>query len=286
MKRILTALIFGIFVLSGLTKAQTSYDYSSLKAVLVVGQIEDETASAIKSMDKIADFLEIKGVKIFRFYDDKADWDSIKTASKDANFFIYSGHGSNLGEGGKTGGLILKTDISSKDIVQDLKLNSNSIILFKSVCGGAGSSAGDNRDIGINVAEYRVSNYSKPFFDVGASCYYAINSGDGCLTFLKNFFAEKTVQECFDISAKWYKIEISKKYKYGNSKQICIASYEPEGFSTLTSYDIKILKVGSKISTDTIKTIKKVPSYKNYSIAYVANPNFSIKNMLSYQIKK
>ncbi len=182
--------------------------------------------------------------------------------------------------------MIIKTSITSKKIIEELKLSPNSIVIFKSVCRGAGSSAGDNGDIGITEAVKRVTDYSKPFFDIGASCYYANNMGSGCFSFLKNFFAEKTVQECFDISAKWYKIEISKKYKYGNSKQICIASYEPEGFSTLTSYDIKILKVGSKISTDTIKTIKKVPSYKNYSIAYVANPNFSIKNMLSYQIKK
>jgi len=281
MKNLILTIIF-VFLFFGFSKAQTSYDYSTLKAVLVVGHQEEGTPSAVVAMNKIADFLEIKGVKVFRFYDDKADWDSIKAASKNANIFIYSGHGSTLGEGGKTGGLILKTRVSSKDIKDGLKLSSNSVILFKSVCGGAGSSAGDNRDIGINLAEYRVSNYSKPFFDIGASCYYASNGGDDCLTFLKDFFYGKTAKECFEISARWHKIEILKQYKYDKSKQISIASWEPEGFATLISYDIKTVRVGTEISSDTIKTVKKVPAYKSYGIAYVANPDFSVKDMLNF----
>lgn len=278
-KLIFIILVFKFF---GFSNAQTVKDYSSLKAVLVVGHQEDGTASAMEAMNKIANFLKKNEVKVFRFYDDETDWNKIKTASKNANFFIYSGHGSNIGEGGKTGGLILKTRVTSKQIIEELQLKNKSVVIFKSVCGGAGSSAGDNRDVGIAVAETRVSDYSKPFFDVGASCYYANNMGSGCLSFLKNFFSGKTINECFRISAKGDKIEMSRPYKYDSNKQISIAGNKAKGFATLISYDIKTVRVGAKTSSDTIKTVKKVPAYKSYDIAYVANPDFTIKDMLNF----
>ena len=90
---------------------------------------------------------------------------------------------------GKYGGLDLNKAISSEDIVNDLKLRSNAIIIFKSVCGGAGSSASDDGDIGIKKAIERVSDYSRPFLNIGASAYYANNFGEGCLSFLNDFFS-------------------------------------------------------------------------------------------------
>ena len=270
MKNIILTIIF-VFLFFGFSKAQTTEDYSSLKAVLVVGVHEKKDTSAIKSMNEIADFLKIKGVKVFRFYEDEANWNNIKTTSKDANFFIYSGHGSTMGEGGRSGGLCLKTMVSSKEIIEGLQLKSNSVVIFKSVCRGAGSSAGDNGDIGINEALKRVTDYSKPFFDVGASCYYANNLGSGCLSFLRNFFSEKSVKECFELSSKtWSKIEVSKKYKYDSSKQISIASIDWGGTATRTTY------------INGVKKVEKVASYKSYDIAYVANPDFSVKDMLNF----
>lgn len=271
MKHLFTGIIISILVLSGFAKAQTFLNFSSLNAVLVVGHQEDGTASAIESMDELANFLKSKDVKLYRFYDDEADWNKIKAASKKADFFIYSGHGSTMGEGGKTGGLCLKTMVTSKQIIEGLQLKSNSIVIFKSVCRGAGSSAADNGDIGINEAVKRVTDYSKPFFDIGASCYYANNMGSGCLSFLKNFFSDKSVKECFELSAKtWSKIEMSKKYKYDSSKQISIASTDWGGTATRTTY------------TNGVKKTEKIASSKSYDIAYVANPDFTIKDMLNY----
>ncbi len=57
----------------------------------------------------------------------------------------------------------------------------------------AGSSAGDNGDIGGKKALKRVSDYSKPFLKIGASAYYANNFGEGCLSFLNDFFECKNI---------------------------------------------------------------------------------------------
>jgi len=279
-KSLLTTFLIAIFSLFGFVQpenapksgaTQSAVDgrpFASLTAVLVVGPQEDGTLAAEKSMDEIADLLIGHGVTVHRFYAENADWEKIKIVAKSANFFIYSGHGSTLGEGGKTGGLCLKTMVSSKKMMEDLQLKDNAMVIFKSVCRGAGSSASDDGDIGIQEALVRVSDYAKPFFQTGASCYYANNIGNGCQSFLADFFSGKTIQECFEISARsWAKIEFSKPYVFDSKKVISIASTEWEGTTTRTTY------------TNGVKTVEEFPSTKNYDIAYVANPGFTIKDM-------
>jgi hypothetical protein len=259
-------------------------------AVLVVGPQEDGTQDAIYEMKKIGVYLKSQGVHLKTFYGNNANWNEIRKAANGASFFIYSGHGGSLGENGNAGGLFLTNSVSSQDIVNDLHLKRNSVVIFKSVCNGAGSSAGDDGDIGINEATKRVTYYSKPFFEIGAACYYANNLGDGCLYFLKYFFEGKTIKECFINSTQsWWTqtstrngvtteekvlgedpqadIEFEKSYKYNRKMNISIASTNWGGSSTLTTY------------RNGVKTVKQVPSSKGYSIAYVSDPNFSIKKL-------
>lgn len=241
----------------------------SLKAILVVGPQEEGTSDAILSMDEIADILSAKGISVQRFYDNQADWNKIIAAAKGANIFIYSGHGSTMGGKGRAGGLCLTTMISSEKIVSELKLHENALVVFKSVCNGAGSSAGDNGDIGVEEAVKRVSDYSTPFFKIGAACYYADNLGNGCLGFFKNFFAGKTIKECFIESTKnWAHIETERTFLFEHSMKISIASTNWGGTKTRTSY------------INGVKKIENIASSKDYDIAFVANPGFTIKTLM------
>ena len=281
MKKIISIPFIAIFVISffsgfkhiteSIEPENTGDDtlFPSLKAVLIVGPQEGNTASAIEKMKKIAAFFKKKGVEVESYYDDKAVWENIKDAAKDADFFIYSGHGTSLGEDGKTGGLCLSARISSKEITEELELGENAVVIFKSVCMGAGSSASDHEDIGIEEAETRVSDYSMPFFELGASCYYANNMGGGCLNFLRCFFTGETVKACYEKTTQtWAEIEISKQYKFDNTKQISIASTNFGGTSTVTTY-----KNG-------VKTVEERPSVKSYTIAFVANVDFTIDDLI------
>jgi hypothetical protein len=154
--------------------------------------------------------------------------------------------------------------------VNDLKLRSNAIVIFKSVCGGAGSSASDDGDIGIKKAIERVSDYSRPFLNIGASAYYANNFGEGCLSFLNDFFEGKTIKECFGNSIGWSaKLEIEKNYKFDKRKSIGLASSDWGGTVTKTSY------------INGVKSVREVPATKDYDIAYVANPRYSISTLKS-----
>lgn len=247
--------------------------YQNLTAVLIVGPQQDETPKAIEKMEAIHAFFKEKGIKVASFYDNQTDWEDIKKECKDASFFVYSGHGATMGERGKTGGLVLKSNIKGKQIAEELKFRKNTIIIFVSVCRGAGSSAGDNGDIGINEAINRVSDYSNSFFKVGATAYYANNFEGGVLAFLNDFFSGLTISECFERSAKtWTKIEINNPYRFDSSKRISIASkWEPTG--TRISY-IKGVRIEEPVT-----------AFKNYNIAFVAKRDFSLQDLISKKKK-
>ncbi len=237
---------------------------------MVLGHLEDDTEKEIKKMEIIAKFLTSKGVKVQSFYDKKAIWADIAKASENANFFIYRGHGVQLGEGGTWGGLSLVQSVSAADIAK-IKLAANSLVLFQSVCGGAGSSASDNSDIGLKEANKRVNEYSNTFIKAGAAAYFAVNTQDGVLNTLKALFEGKTLQEAYAKACEyWYKIEFTRAVKKETPNiEISIASSEGGGTATRTTY------------INGVKTVEEIPSIKSYDVAYVAPLNFRLDNMLT-----
>ena len=94
------------------------------------------------------------------------------------------------------------------------------------------------------------------------------NFGNGCLSFLNDFFEGKTMKECFDNSIGWSaKLEVDQNYRYDKSKSIGVASCDWGGTVTKTSY------------INGVKSVREVPATKDYDIAYVANPRFSISTL-------
>jgi hypothetical protein len=266
----LNLLIASVFFLlsSQFTNAQQSY--SSMRALLIVGHQEDGTSSAINDMNKIAAVFEQHGIQVYKFYDSRASWNDIKSVAPNCNFLVYSGHGSTMGENGESGGLCINQMVSTAEMLSELRLKTNSMVLFKSVCRGAGSSAGDLGDIGISEAIKRVTSYSNPFFKIGAMAYYANNYGGGVEGFLKNFLAKESLSNCFTQSAElWTDIECDKSFTKDATKRIGIASSAGGGTSTVTTYH------------NGVKTVKEVENAKSYDIAYVGAAGFSITAMLS-----
>lgn len=246
----------------------SNFGQAKLKAILVVGNNQAGTADAIKSMNNVAAVLTKNNVEVQKFYDNNANWEDIVAASKGASFFIYNGHGSKMGENGKAGGLCIKSMVSSEQIIKELQLKKNAFVLFQSVCRGAGSSADDDNDIGLEEALDRVSHYSSPFFKVGATAYLATNSNDGVASCLEDFFSGKSLGECFNKHINpFYKLETSQNYRFDNTKKIAIASSDWGGTSIRTTY------------TNGVKTVEEIPSHKDYSIAFVGNPHYSIKDL-------
>ena len=265
-------LVFALFLtplIFGFGSFKNSPKSAPLEAVLIVGNTEKGTLSSIKDMNALALIFENRGIKVTKFYDRNTNWEAIKRAAKNASFFVYSGHGSTMGINGKTGGLCLNQMITTKQILEELQLKKNAIVLFKSVCGGAGSSADDSKDIGIEEASTRVSDYAQPFFTIGAACYYADNYEDGIHQFLTHFLDGMTNVECYTANTQHDYVcrEISQPFPLDRKKQIAISSDQPGGMTT--QY---IFKNGKT-------TYKKIPSFKNYNIAFVGNPEFTIEEL-------
>lgn len=250
------------------------HDFSMLKAVLVVGTGLGTAEHQIKEMNNIAGFLIEKGIKTKKFYNEESDWEQIKEASKGAHFFIYMGHGTLLGKDGKVGGLVLKNMISSKQIATELQLSKNALVLFQSVCNGAGSSAGDRKELTVDQALTRVTDYAHPFVRLGASCYYANNYYSSNLKFLEGFFSGQSIKSCYIKSTQILssiKIELEKTYPYNHKMKISISSRPSGNSSTVV------------ITRNGVEHTETVPPMQSFNIAYVAIPDFTIMDLLSYR---
>ena len=240
---------------------------NKLKAILVVGPVEDSTPDFIESMEKINDFLKSQGVITYTFYDTNTQWDKITAASKGANIFIYSGHGN----GSNNLCLTNHQFISRAQIITDLKLSKNAVVIFKSVCYGAGSSAGDTEDIGVQEAEKRVGNYAELFLSQGAACYYANNEVSGALNFLTDIFSGKTAKESYKPYNRFLeKLEFMKTWERDKDYEIILSSADVSGPITHTSY------------FNGQKTVELVEGFKQYDKAMIAKHHFNISMVKEY----
>ena len=273
-KIVFLTLIFSFFLncqtllANGPTEDPSRLEWSAndgpLKAILVVGPQEDGTADAIKEMDRLANFLHDNGVRIRRFYDEDAIWEDITAISKHANIFVYAGHGSTRGPNG-TGGLSLQSSVSNTNIIDEMELAPNAIVLFQSVCRGAGSSAGDDDDIGVEIAGKRVTEYAKPFFSVGASVYFANNYTDGCLKFMENLFEGKTLEESYlEAVNPWNSVEFTREFPSYSERSISISSNPGGGKATRITY------------TNGVRSEEEIITPKGYDIAFAGPPDFTL----------
>lgn len=239
-----------------------------LKAILIVGHQEDGTKGAIRMMDEIANLFTKKGVLVYKFYNEQAEWNEIIEVAKQCNFLLYSGHGCTMGENGNVGGICINSMISSAEIMKNLRLKANALVIFKSVCFGAGSSAGDDNDIGITEAKKRVTYSAYPFFEIGASAYYANNFWNGIYNFLDDFLSGITLKQAYLNSTKtWTNVEFEEVFSRDNTKSFSIASSPGGGTATRTTY------------MNGIKKVDQVKSPKGYKIAYIGKTGFSIIDM-------
>ena len=162
----------------------------------------------------------------------RATWPAVKSNAQGAHVFVYSGHGSNQGYEG-TGGLCLSGSarhdiVSSFTVEKEVKLAPGALVIFKSVCGGAGSSASDRGTISTAEAVKRVSAYSHAFFNMGAEAYFADNTGGrdecGAVTFLRLMTQGQTLKQAYDArSATWFDQRYFEVLDYDPSKKVAVA---------------------------------------------------------------
>lgn len=242
------------------------------EAVCIIGSHSIYAESSLQQMENIATLLESKNYKVHRFYDPNNEWEAIKKAAINASIFIYRGHGTHLGIDGGFGGIVVDQFVSGKEISTDLTFNLSPLVIFVSACGGAGSSAGDEQDIGVEEAKTRVLGSALPFLLAGAQGYYANNYEDGAYEFLEQWTNQITLEACYMNSIyEWCMVRTNESVedeRIPNSFNIAISSSPDNSVHTLST------------TTNGKTTTKKINRKFAYSIAFLGNPQLTIAQTL------
>lgn len=233
------------------------------RAVIIIGP--DGMLAAKESL-AITRLLEDHDYAVEQFVGRRATWEQIKPAIDGADLLIYSGHGSTAGYD-NVGGLCLAGNeiVSMLALVDDVSLAPGALVVFKSVCYGAGSSASDRRDIGTEEAARRVEAYSRPFFEMGASAYFADNYNGSTRQFLELLFSGHTLQSAFETLADpWTTIEFDRTLPTAPSMRFGIASSQHSGYHTVIT------------TTNGITKRERRKNFKTYDVAYAGLANFTL----------
>lgn len=215
-----------------------------LKAIIIVGSVENLTGEFIVEQQKTAAYLRSVGVRVFEFFHPHANWKDILKESEGAHIFIYSGHG--------TASVLCLTDgiVYGNTIEKELKLHKNALVIFNHACESAGSSATDKGDIGKAEALRRVGDYAKPYVDLKAGAYFANNYYNCLPSFLNSFFQRIRMKDLYTKEATNYaKIEVVKKYNYDFQFEIGVSSN------------------------------KDSKGISDYNVAYVGKPNYTVNDL-------
>lgn len=211
--RAFSPIVILLFLSFGSVGNTRAGDQQQRHALLIIGSQKGSLADAVQNMDNIARLMKDHGIVVHRFYDHRAKWEDIIQVAQKCQFLVYSGHGMYNGDDSGAGGFAIESYVSSRQIRDEMKLAKNAVVVMQSVCMGAGSSASDDDDIGVDEAKNRVASYSRPFFDIGASAYFAINRVGGSYDFLEYILNGKTLGEAYE-ETKWHndKVEFNESY--------------------------------------------------------------------------
>lgn len=239
-------------------------------AVCIIGS---DTTPDYESMNRVVSLLERNGYTVYEFFDPNNHWNDIKKVASDATVFVYSGHGTTMGIDGGYGGLVIDDYITAKKIANELHFKHKALVIFSSVCGGAGTSASDDNDIGLEEAKRRVLGSALPFLMAGAGGYFAINQVNGAEKFLSNWMLQTNLSDGFiKASSTWYTIEMNDFYRDHRINANCkmgVATSAGGGISTVTS------------TVNGVKTVRQRVSPKTYTVAYLGDPNFTQRASLT-----
>ncbi len=192
-----------------------------LKAVAIVGDVEDHTHVYKTDMDVAVNALQNHGVTVEKFYygDRTFTWSDVITAATDAHFLLYMGHG--IWWGGSctnptlVGGFSFGNQfVHPDDIRNDLagRMADDSIVIFSHACFSAGNTACDgDGEPSQDEAERRVRMYAAPFVDIGMEAYFANNYFNSAANIVNKVLADPTSRKSVgDIFKSVYPYNASK----------------------------------------------------------------------------
>lgn len=179
---------------------------NSVKAVAIVGKVTGYTDNLIAEMENAVNALETYGATVETFYygEEVFSWDDIVTASLNANFLLYMGHGVYYGgecsNPTEVGGFSLGYGpiVTPDDIRQDLagRIDRDAVVILSHACFSAGDTSCDPSGWPSQAeAERRVRMYAAPFVDIGMQAYYANNYNNSMTHYIYELLAPVSERE-------------------------------------------------------------------------------------------
>jgi len=247
---------------------------NDLKIVIVIGEdpIDHMKGYQQEHLNDV-NYLKGLGCQVSFFYTPNSNWDAITQSARQADIFIYSGHG---GDPASMMMYINSGTVSPSMIKNDLKLAKNAVVLFNHVCYSAGSSAGDEQEIGTAEAARRVKLYAAPFIENGAAVYYANNYDKSTIEILKAYFANNSFS---DIVHEPVFLTYSDGTVKGSDETVELIVAQPY---SITGYEFGVYRTKTTqqstqytyVNNNPTPIIKTLPAMYDYSAGFVFSTGF------------
>ncbi len=158
-------------------------------AVIVVGPVEGMTGYYKRDARRIARQLRAHGARVRKIVSPRATWSRVRDASRDANLFIYLGHGNGfpsphggfdpdtmngLGLNARAGrGNRNVRYYGERYVRRSLHLAPGAVVILNHVCYAAGGSEPGRGSPTRRTATRRADNFAAGFLDAGAAIVFA-----------------------------------------------------------------------------------------------------------------
>jgi hypothetical protein len=208
-----------MFALAAILSLSTAGFGQGEKAVIVVGPVDPPgnyyTNSYIAEAEVVAQLLTGAGYEVSRLYHPRATWERVREASRDADIFVYYGHGNGYGwygftDNGSVNGLCL-SDPQNPDRalagpgaaggngeeLKALELAPGALVALLHACYAAGSTQYDRQAVNADTAGRRVQEYAQAFFQAGAGKYFASSYVGAAPAYFRNVLSGKSPRQAF-----------------------------------------------------------------------------------------
>jgi hypothetical protein len=203
------ALAFGGFIASP-TRATAA---STIKVVIVVGPVEGSTSRYIDHARQYAAQARAYGAAVTELYSPRATWASVKLHARNANIFIYLGHGNGhpspygAFSALRKNGMGLNASFNNGNsnvkywgqsyVAADLDLATNAVVLLNHLCYASGNSEPGRALPSRSIAMERAERYGTGFLRTGARAVFATGKGSLSPVLTDLFTSNKTVGQIF-----------------------------------------------------------------------------------------
>jgi hypothetical protein len=240
---LILALAFGGFIASP-TQATAA---TPIKVVIVVGPVEGSTSRYIDHARRYAAQARAYGAAVTELYSPRATWASVKLHARNANIFIYLGHGNGhpspygAFSALRKNGLGLNASFNNGNsnvkyygqsyVAADLDLARNAVVLLNHLCYASGNSEPGRALPSKAVAMQRAEGYGTGFLRTGARAVFATGKGSLSPVLTDLFTSNKTVGQIFQDD---YSFTGTRDFKFASTKTpyatVWMDPYEPSKF--------------------------------------------------------